>query len=79
MKIWDFKTGKEIKSFNKQSSVIKSIVITNDNKHIISGSKNGDIKIWDFEIDTTVSMKIFHFMNNLKSKRFRSVMMRLIL
>lgn len=46
IKIWDFKSGKELRSLQDQSGSIHALAITADRKYIISCSDNA-IKIWD--------------------------------
>jgi WD40 repeat protein len=43
----DIKTGRCIRSFERQEEWIRSIAISRDDKHIVTGSEEGHVKLWD--------------------------------
>jgi len=45
IKLWDIKSGEEIRTFEGHSDSVNSVVITPNGKYIVSGSN--DIKLWD--------------------------------
>ena len=45
--MWDISTGNEIRSFTGHDDWVTSVSFSTDGKHILSGSKDGTIKIWD--------------------------------
>ena len=49
IKIFDLKTGNEIKSIQGHKKEINQIALTSNNNNIISASNDGTMKIWDFE------------------------------
>jgi WD40 repeat protein len=46
MKLWNINSGQELRSFD---STADTVAMTPDGKHIVSGSKNGTIKLWDIK------------------------------
>jgi WD40 repeat protein len=44
--IWDFSSGRKIRSFYTPSRVI-SVSFSPDNKYIVTGSANGQVKVWN--------------------------------
>ncbi len=48
IKLWDTKTGKEIKTFS-ESSLVTSVAFSPDSKFIISGGYHMKIKLWDIQ------------------------------
>jgi len=49
IKIWDFKTGKLLKTLGGGDGRITSIAISNNNKYIISARNYNTIRIWEFK------------------------------
>jgi len=47
IKLWDIKSGEEIRTFEGHSDYVTSVAITPDGKYIVSGSWEGTIKLWD--------------------------------
>jgi len=47
IKLWDIKSGEEIRTFEGHSQYVNSVAITPDGKHIVSGSDDETIKLWD--------------------------------
>lgn len=45
--LWDVQSGKCLHSFETQSSVIRSVSLSNDSKKAASGHEDGKIHIWD--------------------------------
>ena len=50
LKIWEVKTGKEIRTLTGHSDKIKCVVASNE-KTIISGSQNNLLNIWEINSD----------------------------
>ena len=48
IKMWDIKTGKLHKSFERHKDIVTALVLGNNNQ-LISASGDGEIKIWDIE------------------------------
>ena len=48
-RLWDFKTGKLIKTFSGHNGAITYVKITPDGKRLITSSRDGSVKIWDLE------------------------------
>lgn len=46
IRVWEFETGKEIKSLIGHEKAVYSVVITSDVKYILSGSEDSTIKVW---------------------------------
>jgi len=49
IKLWDIKSGKQIKVFKGHNDTILYTEFINDNKQILSASWDGTIKIWDIK------------------------------
>ncbi len=49
IKLWDIKTGKEIRTFTGHTHSIYSITVTSNSKYILSGSGDGTIKLWSIK------------------------------
>lgn len=49
IKIWDVKTGLEIRTITGHSDFVTSIAFSPDGKHIVSGSWDNTGKIWDIQ------------------------------
>ncbi|AKG23018.1 serine/threonine-protein kinase [Calothrix sp. 336/3] len=49
IKLWDLKTGKEIRTVPGHSDSINSVAISPDGKTLVSGSGYKDIKLWDLK------------------------------
>ena len=49
VKLWDSKSGREIRSFAGHSSNISSVAFSPNGRQIISGSGDDTIKLWDVE------------------------------
>jgi WD40 repeat protein len=47
IKIWDTKTGKNIRTFSSCTGYIRSVCQSSDGKRIIGGNYDNTIKIWD--------------------------------
>ena len=47
VKLWDFDSGKELRTFTGHSDWIGSVAISTDNKYIVSGSGDHTVKLWD--------------------------------
>jgi len=46
IRVWDFTTGKLIKTVEGHKGEVDSVVFSHDGKYIISGSSDKTIKIW---------------------------------
>ena len=49
IKLWDIKSGEEIRTFKGHSSWVILVTITQDGKYIVSGSLDNTIKLWDIK------------------------------
>ena len=49
IKLWDIKSGEEIRTFKGHSNSVFSVAITPDGKYIVSGGEDGTIKLWDIK------------------------------
>ena len=49
LKLWDIKTGKEIRTFFGHSRGVNSVAFSPDGKQALSGSDDGTLKLWDIE------------------------------
>ena len=49
IKLWDIKSGEEIRTFEGHSRWVTSVAITPDGKYIVSGSDDKTIKLWDIK------------------------------
>jgi len=47
VRLWDVATGKQLQMMNDHQGAIKDVVISSDNKNVISTSVDQSIKIWD--------------------------------
>src|SRR5919199_1244106 len=48
IKVWDFPTGKEIRTLIGHSSYVNYVILTPDGNKLVSASADNTIKIWDF-------------------------------
>ncbi len=47
IRIWDAKTGAEVKNFRAHDASVSCLAYSRDSKYIISGSRDNSVKIWD--------------------------------
>jgi len=57
IKLWEFSTGREIRSFVGHTDAVTSVAFDPDGQHIISGSWYGSVKVW--RIDTGQAINTF--------------------
>lgn len=48
-KVWDSESGQRVRDFQEPHEGVTHIVFDADGKRVISGSSEGDVKIWDWE------------------------------
>ena len=56
--LWDIKSGQKFKEFKGHRDIINVLTITNDRKHIISGSNDNTIKFWDIKTGKEIFDKL---------------------
>jgi WD40 repeat protein len=56
IKLWDAKTGREIKTLFGHNEGVTSIAISPDGRYIVSGSDDKTIRLWDFEIGKEIGI-----------------------
>ena len=49
IKIWDAKTGIELKTLGGHDDGVESVAFSSDGSQIVSGSHNGTLKVWDVD------------------------------
>ena len=49
--MWDASTGKELKTFNGHTGHVTSVAFSSDGTHIVSGSSDTSVRMWDLEYD----------------------------
>lgn len=49
VKVWDLRTGQELRTLRGHNSSVLSVAVTPDGKKVISGSGDNTIKVWDLE------------------------------
>jgi WD40 repeat protein len=47
LRLWEFPSGKEVRSFHGHQHAITAVAYAPDGKHLLSGDKEGTIKVWD--------------------------------
>ena len=47
MRLWDMKTGLELRSFKKHTNFINSVSFSPDGRFALSGSRDHNIRLWD--------------------------------
>jgi WD40 repeat protein len=47
VKVWDAATGKEMLNLTGHTDSVTSVAISTDGQSIVSGSRDGTIKVWD--------------------------------
>ena len=55
IRIWDLKTRREISNFKCNQAVVRSVAVSDDKKHIISGDSIGNLKLWCFHTGQLIS------------------------
>jgi len=60
IKLWDMKTGKEIRSLTGHSDSVRSVAISADGKTLASGSEDNSIKLWDMKTGKEIRSLIGH-------------------
>ena len=58
IKMWDVKTGIDIKTFSGHTAPINCLELTNDGKQMISGDQDGNIFIWEIGGNTKPTLTI---------------------
>src|SRR5262249_13140529 len=69
IKIWDFQTGRLVKSFTGHEKPVVLVAITRDGRNLVSGSKDGIFKIWDSE--TWQQKQVMNFFEPGKKRRLK--------
>jgi len=59
IKIWEFSSGRELKTLNGHQSHINQVLFTSDGKQVVSASRDRHIYFWD--VNTGVILKTFHY------------------
>jgi WD40 repeat protein len=54
LKLWDLKTGSELRSFRGHRYHINSVAITRDGSRAVSGSSDGTMKVWNLNTGAEV-------------------------
>jgi len=65
LKLWDVKSGQEIRTFQGHTDAVMSVCISPDGCYALSGSEDHTIKLWD--IQTGQEIQFFKVQNNLLS------------
>ena len=60
IKLWDIKSGEEIRTFEGHSNSVNSVAITPDGKYIVSGSHDKTIKLWDINSGEEIRTFVGH-------------------
>jgi WD40 repeat protein len=47
VKIWDSLAGTFVRNFRGHTSLVTSVAFTPDGRHLVSGSRDGSVKVWD--------------------------------
>ena len=55
LKIWDLKTYQEIRTLSAYQSLINSVAVSADTKHIISGGEDKIVRLWCFHTEKLLS------------------------
>lgn len=63
VKIWDFATGKELKTFSVSLGSIECISFSPDGREILTGSEDGKVQLWD----VATGQKLKSFATHLQS------------
>ena len=48
IKIWDLETYQEIRTLEGHEHPVKTVAVSDDKKHIISGDSGGIVRLWCF-------------------------------
>ena len=60
MKLWDIKTGRELRTFSGHTGGISSCVFSSDSSYILSASNDKTLKLWDVETGEVIQTYIGH-------------------
>lgn len=66
-RIWDLKTGKEVRKLGMGCWKVTSVAFSRDSKYIITGCNDGSLKLWDAENGNLITAVM------LEGENFRSV------
>lgn len=58
VKIWDFKTGRELRALTGHTGAVKALGRSRDGRWLVSGGNDKTVKIWDVETGTEVKSVI---------------------
>jgi len=61
IKLWEFSTGRELKTFNGHQSYVNQVMFSADGKRLISASRDRHIYFWDIESGEII--RRFHYPN----------------
>ena len=59
IKIWEFSSGRELKTFNGHQSDVNQVLFTKDGKQLISASRDQHVYVWD--VLTGNILKSYHY------------------
>ena len=55
IKIWDLETYQEIRTLEGHKDDVRSVAVSDDKKHIISGDFRGIVRLWCFHTGKLIS------------------------
>ena len=60
VRVWDAKTGEQLRELQGHTNYVKSVAFSPDGKQIVSGSVDQSVRVWDIHAITSEQLRELH-------------------